>query len=297
MDNQLAKQALLHGDPRMIYPILTWMLQKMPELQKRAYLAKFLVNVEVPEHMFTDEEVVEVYQSYMDLQQEFKEVHKTSEKYKSQLISPHEIKKAIMQMEEDKGMLEQKVDALKSKLESVDRFDEMLQATHGLRLQQDEQVKLQDRLKEQKAQLLQAEHRLNGLVATLNEKRAQEAGSADTTQLLQKLEREVMEMEHKVLETLPLEIQQKQRRMEELQQVASPLPAPHSSDRVPVPTAGAANMPRCSHARPRILPFLLRPRRRSRSQCPRRTRLRTCSSSSRCSCGRQALSRSVSGRR
>lgn len=59
--------------------------------------------------MFTDEEVVEVYQSYKDLQEEFKEVHKTSEKYKSQLISPHEIKKAILQMEEDKGMLSQKV--------------------------------------------------------------------------------------------------------------------------------------------------------------------------------------------
>jgi len=221
VENQLAKQALLHGDPRMIYPILTWMLQKMPELQKRAYLAKFLVNIEVPEHMFTDEEVVEVYQNYKDLQEEFKEVHKTSEKYKSQLISPHEIKKAIMQMEEDKGMLAQKVEGLQGKLDGVERFDDMLQATHQLRLQQDEQVKLQDRLKEQKAQLLQAEHRLNGLVATLNEKRATESSGADTTQLLQKLEREVMEMEHKVLEVLPLEIQTKQRRLEELQQALS----------------------------------------------------------------------------
>merc|ERR1719502_706451 len=110
----------------MIYPILTWMLQKMPELQKRAYLSKFLVNIEVPEHMFADEEVVEVYQNYKDLQDEFKEVHKTSEKYKSQLISPNEIKKAIMQMEEDKSQLESKVEALKSKLGGVDRFSEFL---------------------------------------------------------------------------------------------------------------------------------------------------------------------------
>merc|ERR1719446_1751404 len=221
LDPQQAKTALLHGEPAFIYPILTWMLQRLPELQKRAYLARVLVNVEVPEHMFADEEVVEVYQNYKDLQEEFKEVHKTSEKYKSQLISPNEIKKAIMQMEEDKGMLAQKVESLKAKLEGTERFDEMLAATHQLRLQQDEQVKLQDRLKEQKAQLLQAEHRLNGLVATLNEKRASENGGADTTQLLQKLEREVMEMEHKVLETLPIEIQTKQRRLEELQQSLS----------------------------------------------------------------------------
>ena len=59
---------------------------------------------------FNHDEIVEVYQNLKDLQEEFKEVHKTSEKYKSQLISPNEIKKAIMQMEEDKGMLENKVD-------------------------------------------------------------------------------------------------------------------------------------------------------------------------------------------
>merc|ERR1719498_2104736 len=106
LEPQQAKQALLHGDPRLIYPILSWMLQRLPDLQKRAYLARFLVNVEVPEHMFADEEVVEVYQNYKDLQEEFKEMHKTSEKYKSQLISPNEIKKQIMLMEEDKSQLE-----------------------------------------------------------------------------------------------------------------------------------------------------------------------------------------------
>lgn len=214
-----AKQALLHGDPRLIYPILSWMLQRLPDLQKRAYLARFLVNVEVPEHMFADEEVVEVYQNYKDLQEEFKEVHKTSEKYKSQLISPNEIKKQIMLMEEDKSQLESKVEALKGKLENVDRFQEMLEATHKLRLQQDEQVKLQDRLKEQKAQLLQAEHRLNAMVARLNEKRVERANTSDVQQLLANLEREVNELEKQALQTLPEQLQAKQRRMEELQHV------------------------------------------------------------------------------
>merc|ERR1719399_2513033 len=112
LEPQHAKQALLHADPQLIYPMLAWMLQRLPELQKRAYLARFLVNVEVPEHMFADEEVAEVYQNYKDLQEEFKEVHKMSEKFKSQLISPNEIKKAILQMEEDKNMLEHKVETL-----------------------------------------------------------------------------------------------------------------------------------------------------------------------------------------
>jgi len=221
LDKQTFKQALLHGDPGVIYPILTWMLQRLPELQKRTYLAKFLMNVEIPEHMFADEEMSEVYQQLKDLQEEFKETHKASEKFKSQLISPTEIKKAIMQMEEDKSMLEQKVEGLANKLHGTERFDEMLEASRKLRLEQDEQVKLMERLKEQKSLMLQAEHRLNQMVTMLNEKRTNEAGEQDMRALLQRLEQEVAGMRERAMVLLPDQILGKQRRMEELQQALS----------------------------------------------------------------------------
>ena len=41
-----------------------------------------------------------MYQQLKDLQEEFKETHKASEKFKSQLISPTEIKKAITHIPE-----------------------------------------------------------------------------------------------------------------------------------------------------------------------------------------------------
>ena len=46
---------------------LTLTLARLPELQKRTYLAKFLMNIEIPEHMFADEEMSEVYQQLKDL--------------------------------------------------------------------------------------------------------------------------------------------------------------------------------------------------------------------------------------
>lgn len=52
-----------------------------------------------------------VLQQHKDLQEQFKEAHKASEQSRSQLISPAEIKKAIVQMEEDKEQLERKVEA------------------------------------------------------------------------------------------------------------------------------------------------------------------------------------------
>ena len=217
----LFKQGLLHGDPGVIYPMLTWLLHKRPELHKRAYLARFLVDVEVPQHMFTDEEVAEVYQNYKDLQEEFKEVHKASEKFKKELIPPNEIKKAIKQMEEDKEQLEKKVEALHAKLQSTERFDEMQAACSKLRKEQDEQLKLQDRFKEQRSHLIQAEHRLNQLKAMLNEKLTTEAGEADMGRLLQKLDADVKALWHRANEELPRQIMVKQQQMEELQQILS----------------------------------------------------------------------------
>ncbi len=101
------------------------------------------------------------------------------------------------------------MEGLANKLQGTERFDDMLNVSRKLRLEQDEQVhtpllpppppththtplprcriaacpplaqvKLMDRLKEQKSMLLQAEHRLNQMVAMLNEKRTNEAGEA-----------------------------------------------------------------------------------------------------------------------
>ena len=39
----------------IIYPILYWSLQRIPELRKRAYLAKYLLSIEVPPEMQTDD--------------------------------------------------------------------------------------------------------------------------------------------------------------------------------------------------------------------------------------------------
>jgi len=202
MDPQHFKNGLLHGDPNIIYPALVWMLQRRPELTTRAYLARFLVSVEIPEHMFGDEQILEVYQQYKDLQEEFKEVHRSSERSKSQLISPGEIKKAIVQMEEDKEQLERKVEALHAKLSGSNNFDGMLREASALRVEQDEQLKLQDRMREQRGHAYQAEQRLEQLKRALSDKRA-EASMSDIGALLRKLEGEVAALSRKANEELP----------------------------------------------------------------------------------------------
>ncbi len=70
------KRALMAGDRNVVYPILHHVLSKFPQLQKRAYVARFLVNVAVPDEFMHDEVVADVHQHYKERQEEFIEVHK-----------------------------------------------------------------------------------------------------------------------------------------------------------------------------------------------------------------------------
>jgi intraflagellar transport protein 81 len=49
------ENGLLYGDRKLLYPVLHWVLVRLEELKKRAYLAQFLVSLEVPSHFLVDE--------------------------------------------------------------------------------------------------------------------------------------------------------------------------------------------------------------------------------------------------
>lgn len=52
----------------MIYPAMHWCLQRLPQLKKRAYLARYLMPVEVPMEFMQDQALVDLHESYRQLQ-------------------------------------------------------------------------------------------------------------------------------------------------------------------------------------------------------------------------------------
>lgn len=50
------------GDKIIIYSLLEWLLTRMSELKKRAYLAQYLVKVSIPVDFMQDEEIAGLYQ-------------------------------------------------------------------------------------------------------------------------------------------------------------------------------------------------------------------------------------------
>ena len=61
-------QGLENGEKVVIYQILHWALQRLPSLQKRAYLARFLVRVEIPPEFMQDDVLQEIHNTHRELQ-------------------------------------------------------------------------------------------------------------------------------------------------------------------------------------------------------------------------------------
>ena len=56
-----------------MYPILEWLLSRIPDLKTRAYLAKYLVKIEVVPEVIADPDVSDLYKVYEDLINQFKD--------------------------------------------------------------------------------------------------------------------------------------------------------------------------------------------------------------------------------
>lgn len=56
------RQGIVQGDKHVIYPIIEWLLRRIPELKERAYLANYLVKIEVPADFMADAKIAELYE-------------------------------------------------------------------------------------------------------------------------------------------------------------------------------------------------------------------------------------------
>ncbi|KAI2661886.1 hypothetical protein H4Q32_007582 [Labeo rohita] len=127
------RQGLVIGSKPVVHPILHWLLQRIPELKKRAYLARFL---------------------YEELVEGFKNIHKECEQLKSSGFSTAEIRRDIVAMEEEKDQLIKRVERLKKRVEAVSNHQRMLELARQLRVEKEREESLAHQKQEQKNQLM-----------------------------------------------------------------------------------------------------------------------------------------------
>ena len=212
------RHGLVLGDKPTIYPLLQWLLEKLPELKKRAYLARYLVKIELPAEMLQDDIVVETNATHEELIEQFKELHQTIEQQKASQFSVADVRKDIASMEEEKEQLIKRIERLKQKAETLPNQGEMLEAAVKLRKEKDREVTLMEQKLEQKNSLLHAQQKISRLQKQLQDMKSSSDGlSVDG--LVSKIQEENHLKKMLVSDSLPKKVEAKRKECIELERV------------------------------------------------------------------------------
>jgi intraflagellar transport protein 81 len=212
------QQGVISGDRNTLHPILYWLLNNLEALRKRSYLAKFCMNLEVPEEFLRDEKVYEIYQSYKELQAQFKSTHAHLEQEQQGRMNPSDLRKEVQQLDAEREQLEQKIIHLKMKSERDDGFKVLLQVTSMLRKEQEEEARLGEKLGEQRHQLEQTEQTYIERSAHLRQMRdaQQQNGGEGSAEAMLKMLRSEVQKNRDALSRVRRETEEKMIRLKEL---------------------------------------------------------------------------------
>ncbi|XP_073079029.1 intraflagellar transport protein 81 homolog isoform X7 [Manis javanica] len=226
-DMSTFRQGLVIGSKPVIYPVLHWLLQRINQLKKRAYLAHFLIKLEVPSEFLQDETVADTNKQYEELMEAFKTLHKECEQLKTSRFSTAEIRRDISAMEEEKDQLIKRVEHLKKRVETVQNHQQMLKIARQLRVEEEREELLAQQKQEQKNQLFHAVQRLQRVQNQLKSMR-HAAADASPESLMKRLEEEIKFNSYMVTEKFPKELENKKKELHFLQKVVSDFAMGHS---------------------------------------------------------------------
>eukprot|EP00750_Incisomonas_marina_P012061 INCI16531.1.p1 GENE.INCI16531.1~~INCI16531.1.p1 ORF type:complete len:687 (-),score=183.82 INCI16531.1:144-2204(-) len=207
------------GSQAVVYPVLHWLLTELDNLKKRAYLAHFLISIEVPQEFFQAPEVKDTHAAYKALQKRFKAQHKKVEKFRQNKRAPEELKKEIKQLEVERGQLKEKITKLRSVTSDIKGFSEMLKVTSEYRQEQEVEVKLHERIQEQQHLLRMEEQHYEEVKTNLMvlERKYEQGAQLSAEDTLKRLELEVSELKVQLKQNMPQQFMARKERLAQLQ--------------------------------------------------------------------------------
>lgn len=214
------RQGVVQGEKHVLCPILEWLLRNFADLKKRAYLAQFLVKIDVPADFLADGQVADLFQQHEQCIEEFKEVHKELETIRGSGFSTGDLKKDIASMEDERDQLIKRVERLKKKVESSPNSGAMLQAAKNLHVEKAQAEKLQKQKQEQHQLIVQCGHRTHRIQQQLKDMKQAVLGMTPDA-LFQRLAEEVKVNEYMVKDKLPKELETKRKVIKEIQTIVN----------------------------------------------------------------------------
>uniref|UniRef100_A0A336MJ98 CSON000795 protein n=1 Tax=Culicoides sonorensis TaxID=179676 RepID=A0A336MJ98_CULSO len=209
---------LVHGDKKVVHPILGWIFQNKERVKKTTYLAKFLIPLNLPPEAIAIPEVSNLWNQYQTIMDEFKEAHKSYEQSKQEGAQTRELRSDIGAIEVEIENVKKRIERTQGRLDKVPQQELLLEASHNLRIERERQKELQSQIDEQKQGLQRSNVVHERFKKELNNARLAAQG-ASPQNLLESLIEEVQVLEFMVQQKLPQELTARQTEVQILEEV------------------------------------------------------------------------------
>ena len=214
------RQGLIQGNKMTVYPLLKWLLQRTQDLKKRAYLARYLVKIEVPQEHLQDDVVTETYQTYLDMLEHFKELHKAVEYERFSEYNTGDVRRDIELMEQESRQLERQIERLQRRVESFPNHEEMIESAQKLRKERTKRIQLEKQKQKQKEELQIGQQKVQRLTRELEDAHQLTIGLT-AEKIISRVQEENKVLRLLAEEDLPKKLGVKKKRCAELDKVLS----------------------------------------------------------------------------
>ena len=211
---------------------MSFVFSRLPALRKRAYVARYLAPLDIPPEFVLDAGVAAALETYAALQADFKEAHMAferattggataaaagSDSSSGRPLDAGAVHRDLGQLTSERVQLQERLSAMRAR-ELTPQFKPMLEATTALRVAQEMEARLAERVATQRAALAAAEARRAELSRKVAETRAAAHSDSSGMASLEAARREAAESRSLHDIVLPATLAARRETLERLQQ-------------------------------------------------------------------------------
>lgn len=220
MDIGALRRGLVQGDKKIIYPIFEWIFENHELIIKLAYLAKYLMPLNLPPEAISIPEVMTLYSQYEVIMEDFKQVHQHYEMAMQDGKKTQELRNDSNAIEIELENVKKRIERLQARLDKIPQQEQLLlmDAARNLRIEKDKQKELMSQLEQQKQALQRAMSMNERLQKEHNSIRNVTQGTTPK-QMLESIIEEAQVLEFMVKQKLPQELTLRQTEVQILEEV------------------------------------------------------------------------------
>ncbi|GMR33898.1 hypothetical protein PMAYCL1PPCAC_04093 [Pristionchus mayeri] len=183
------RAGLVEGAPAAIHPVLHYLFENIDHLKTRAYLARFLVRVDVPQEL-QDPDLHQMQEEVNQLMEQFKEVHARTTEISGESEHIEVLRADLKAMEAEKEQITRRIERIEARVKNIPNVDKILEFAARKRMETERIKEMEDRKTEIRQDMLKSEKKMQRRATDLAElQRAAEV--IDPSGLIKELEAEI----------------------------------------------------------------------------------------------------------